>query len=155
MKHSEIIGKMSLEQKATFVSGYDYWHLEEAPELGLPKICITDGPHGLRKAKGKDYYLKKARQSHLAVSVLATLCLQLASRLPQLHLALGMMICSLKRVRLWVKNALKKRFPLFSVRVQISSVLQHAAETLSIFQKIRFLQVSAQPPSSTAFSQRA
>ncbi|WP_448900849.1 glycoside hydrolase family 3 C-terminal domain-containing protein [Eubacterium sp.] len=55
MKHSEIVGKMSLEQKATFVSGYDYWHLEEAPDLGLPKICITDGPHGLRKAKGKDY----------------------------------------------------------------------------------------------------
>lgn len=46
---------MSLEQKAAFVSGYDYWHLEEAPELGLPKIMITDGPHGLRKAKGKDY----------------------------------------------------------------------------------------------------
>jgi beta-glucosidase len=40
---------MSLEQKAAFVSGYDYWHLEEAPELGLPKIMITDGPHGLRK----------------------------------------------------------------------------------------------------------
>lgn len=55
MKHSEIVGKMSLEQKANFVSGYDYWHLEEAPELGLPKICVTDGPHGLRKAKGKDY----------------------------------------------------------------------------------------------------
>lgn len=55
MKHPEIVGKMSLEQKATFVSGYDYWHLEESEELGLPKICITDGPHGLRKAKGKDY----------------------------------------------------------------------------------------------------
>ena len=55
MKHSEIVGKMSLEQKATFVSGSDYWHLEEDPSLGLPKICITDGPHGLRKAKGKDY----------------------------------------------------------------------------------------------------
>ncbi len=49
MKHPEIIKKMSLEQKAAFVSGYDYWHLEEAPELGLPKIMITDGPHGLRK----------------------------------------------------------------------------------------------------------
>lgn len=49
MKHPEIIEKMSLEQKASFVSGYDYWHLEEAPELGLPKIMITDGPHGLRK----------------------------------------------------------------------------------------------------------
>lgn len=49
MKHPEIVGKMSLEQKAAFVSGFDYWHLEEAPELGLPKIMITDGPHGLRK----------------------------------------------------------------------------------------------------------
>ena len=55
MKHSEIVGKMTLEQKAAFVSGNDYWHLEEAPELGLPRICITDGPHGLRKAEGKDY----------------------------------------------------------------------------------------------------
>ncbi len=49
MKHPEIIEKMSLEQKASFVSGFDYWHLEEAPELGLPKIMVTDGPHGLRK----------------------------------------------------------------------------------------------------------
>jgi beta-glucosidase len=49
VKHPEIIEKMSLEQKASFVSGFDYWHLEEAPELGLPKIMVTDGPHGLRK----------------------------------------------------------------------------------------------------------
>ena len=54
MKHPEIVNKMSLEQKAAFVSGYDYWHLEEAPELGLPKIMITDGPHGLRKKKEGD-----------------------------------------------------------------------------------------------------
>ena len=49
MKHADIVNKMSLEQKAAFVSGFDYWHLEEAPELGLPKIMVTDGPHGLRK----------------------------------------------------------------------------------------------------------
>ena len=49
MKHAEIIGKMSLAQKASFVSGFDYWHLEEAPEFDLPKIMITDGPNGLRK----------------------------------------------------------------------------------------------------------
>lgn len=49
MKHADIVNKMSLEQKAKFVSGYDYWHLEEAKDLGLPKIMVTDGPHGLRK----------------------------------------------------------------------------------------------------------
>lgn len=49
MKHKDIVEKMSLKQKVDFVSGYDYWHLEEAEELGLPKIMITDGPHGLRK----------------------------------------------------------------------------------------------------------
>ena len=38
MRYPQIVKKMSLEQKAAFVSGYDYWHLEEAPELGLPKI---------------------------------------------------------------------------------------------------------------------
>ena len=48
MKHKELVVKMSLEQKAAFVSGYDYWHLEEAPELGLPKIMITEGREGRR-----------------------------------------------------------------------------------------------------------
>ena len=54
MKYKEIIGKMSLAQKAGFVSGCDYWHLEEAKELGLPKIMMTDGPNGLRKQDAKN-----------------------------------------------------------------------------------------------------
>lgn len=49
MKHSEVVSKMTLEQKAAFVSGLNYWYLQSAPELGLPKIMMTDGPHGLRK----------------------------------------------------------------------------------------------------------
>lgn len=49
MKHSDIVNKMTLEQKAAFVSGLNYWYLQSAPELGLPKIMMTDGPHGLRK----------------------------------------------------------------------------------------------------------
>ncbi len=49
MKHPEIVNKMTLEQKAAFVSGLDYWHTQGSEELGLPSINITDGPHGLRK----------------------------------------------------------------------------------------------------------
>ncbi len=49
MKHPEIVNKMSLEQKAAFVSGLDYWHTQGDESLGLPSINITDGPHGLRK----------------------------------------------------------------------------------------------------------
>ncbi len=53
MKHPEIIEKMSLEEKAKFVSGFNYWHLESDENLGLPEIMITDGPHGLRKQNPK------------------------------------------------------------------------------------------------------
>lgn len=49
MRHSEIIKKLTLAQKATFCSGYDYWHTEGIEELGLPQIMLCDGPHGLRK----------------------------------------------------------------------------------------------------------
>ncbi|MFR5876491.1 MAG: glycoside hydrolase family 3 C-terminal domain-containing protein [Eubacterium sp.] len=69
MKHPEIVEKMTLEQKAAFVSGYDYWHLEEAPELGLPKIMITDGPHGLRKQKGKDYVEPEGEKSKASIGL--------------------------------------------------------------------------------------
>lgn len=49
MKHSDILEKMSLEEKAKFVSGFDYWHLQSNDELGLPQVMVTDGPSGLRK----------------------------------------------------------------------------------------------------------
>ena len=49
MKHPEIVSKMTLDQKASFVSGFDYWHLEANEALGLPQVMITDGPNGLRK----------------------------------------------------------------------------------------------------------
>lgn len=49
MKHSDIVSKLTLREKAALCSGKDYWHLVENERLGLPSIMVTDGPHGLRK----------------------------------------------------------------------------------------------------------
>lgn len=48
LKHSEIIGKMSLEEKIRITSGQDYWRTKEFEHLGIPRITMCDGPHGLR-----------------------------------------------------------------------------------------------------------
>lgn len=47
--HSDIIGKMSLEQKAAMMTGRDFWSTAEIPELGVKSLALSDGPHGLRK----------------------------------------------------------------------------------------------------------
>ncbi|MCL2514189.1 MAG: glycosyl hydrolase, partial [Oscillospiraceae bacterium] len=54
MKYTDIIKKMTLEEKAAICSGRDFWHLQDYPELGVPPIMVTDGPHGLRKQADKD-----------------------------------------------------------------------------------------------------
>lgn len=45
----ELVKKMTLEEKAGLCSGHDFWHLKSVERLGLNKIMVTDGPHGLRK----------------------------------------------------------------------------------------------------------
>ncbi len=51
-KYSELISKMTLEEKAALCDGADYWHLKGMEKYGIPSIMVCDGPHGLRK---KDY----------------------------------------------------------------------------------------------------
>jgi beta-glucosidase len=36
------------EEMALLATGADYWSTHEVPELGLPRIRVSDGPHGLR-----------------------------------------------------------------------------------------------------------
>jgi beta-glucosidase len=46
---SAIVADMSLEEKSRLCSGANFWHLEGSERHDLPRVMVTDGPHGLRK----------------------------------------------------------------------------------------------------------
>lgn len=48
-KIKELVGKMTLQEKASMCSGADFWHTEAVQRLGIPASMVSDGPHGLRK----------------------------------------------------------------------------------------------------------
>lgn len=51
-KHNEaiaLVGQMTLQEKAGLCSGRGFWHLKAIERLQLPRVMVTDGPHGLRK----------------------------------------------------------------------------------------------------------
>ncbi|MBQ9481544.1 MAG: glycoside hydrolase family 3 C-terminal domain-containing protein, partial [Clostridia bacterium] len=45
----KIISKMSLEEKASVLTGKDFWQTKDFRELGIPSLFLADGPHGVRK----------------------------------------------------------------------------------------------------------
>ncbi|MBP5159853.1 MAG: glycoside hydrolase family 3 protein, partial [Lachnospiraceae bacterium] len=51
MNTKEILANMTLQEKASFVSGSDFWHTDAVERLGIDKIMMTDGPHGVRKVE--------------------------------------------------------------------------------------------------------
>ncbi|MFV0440119.1 MAG: glycoside hydrolase family 3 C-terminal domain-containing protein [Lachnospirales bacterium] len=57
LKFSNIINKMTLEEKASLMSGANFWNTKELERLNIPSMMLTDGPHGLRKQGGKADHL--------------------------------------------------------------------------------------------------
>ena len=52
-----ILNQMTLEEKANFVSGRDFWHTRAIPRLNVPAVMMCDGPNGLRKQEGEGDHL--------------------------------------------------------------------------------------------------
>ncbi|MDR1184873.1 MAG: glycosyl hydrolase, partial [Coriobacteriales bacterium] len=57
LKYAGLISKMTLEEKASLMSGANFWNTKPVPRLGVPSMMLTDGPHGLRKQGGKADHL--------------------------------------------------------------------------------------------------
>ena len=45
----ELVAQMTLEEKASLLSGADFWHTRSVERLGVKGVMVSDGPHGLRK----------------------------------------------------------------------------------------------------------
>ena len=45
----ELCAQMTLQEKAGFLAGEDFWHTKALARLEVEPIRMADGPHGLRK----------------------------------------------------------------------------------------------------------
>ncbi len=74
MNAQDLLKEMTLEEKAAFCSGRDFWHTKSIERLGIPSVMMCDGPHGLRKQEGEG--------DHLGINVsIETVCYPSAAAL--------------------------------------------------------------------------
>lgn len=52
VKIEEILRKMTISEKADYLSGKNFWETMDFPAYGLPSMEVADGPYGLRKQEG-------------------------------------------------------------------------------------------------------
>ena len=88
----ELLKELTLEEKCSLLSGETFNDSQSIPRLGIEKMLMTDGPHGLRKQSDKPDHLG------MNVSVPAT-CFPPACALP------GTGKSSIKWERPWLPSA--------------------------------------------------
>ena len=52
LNSEELLKQLTLAEKASLCSGENFWFLKELKRVGLGRIMMTDGPHGMRKQRG-------------------------------------------------------------------------------------------------------
>ena len=52
-----LLAELTVEEKASLVSGQGFWWTRAVPRVGLPSIMVSDGPHGLRKQDRRNDHL--------------------------------------------------------------------------------------------------
>ncbi len=56
MKYKKLIDRMTLKEKASLMSGKDFWQTNDLKQYNIPSMFLADGPHGMRKqAVGADH----------------------------------------------------------------------------------------------------
>jgi len=86
MNVKEIISTLSIDEKLSLLIGKDTWNTVGIEEKGVPSICVSDGPHGLRKVctdENGQTFTKEAVCFPTASAVSATWNTELAKKVGQ------------------------------------------------------------------------
>src|SRR3954466_8189126 len=52
-----LLSELTLAEKASLTSGSSFWYTAPVERLGIPRIMVSDGPHGLRAQPGEGDHL--------------------------------------------------------------------------------------------------